>query len=157
MKVQESNFSAVYEKYKNTVYGVTYNFMRNVSDAEDILQDVFVTLLRYDGEFDSEEHLKAWLIRVAVNASKKQLRNKAGRETSELPEDLAAETKEEQSDVMAALLSLPEKYRIPLHLYYYEGYSTKEIAKALSCAEVTVRVQLKRGREKMKELLMENA
>lgn len=131
-----------------------YSYLHNISDAEDILQD---TLLKYmqtsSAMFLSESHKKAWLLRVAANLSKNKINYNKIRETDELEETLVAEDREDLSFVWEAVKALPEKYREVLHLYYQEGYPTKEISKILNRNESSIRSDLKRGREALKQVL----
>ena len=160
--VNNENFAYVFEKYKNTVYGVAYNFLRNADDAEDILQEVFIRLLKSNTKFDNEEHLKAWLIRVTANASKTALSVRGKVELVPINEEIDGDeglsymsdsVKESEDTLLNAMLSLPDKYRTVLHLFYYEDYSVKEIAKALDIGESAVKVQLNRGRKQLKKIL----
>ena len=149
MKITESVFLDVFEKFKNTVYSVVFNYVRNAEDAADLQQDVFVKLLGSDVEYESEEHIKAWLIRVSINLCKNHLRSQSHLSDAPLSEEIPAEVKEESNDLFALVLTLPEKYRIPLHLFYYEEYSVRQIATAMELPEATVKIRLKRGREKL--------
>lgn len=139
----------VFEKFKHTVYSVVFNYVRNAEDAADLQQDVFVKLLGSDVEYESEEHIKAWLIRVSINLCKNHLRSQSHLSDAPLSEEIPAEVKEESNDLFALVLTLPEKYRIPLHLFYYEEYSVRQIATAMELPEATVKIRLKRGREKL--------
>lgn len=149
MKMTETVFLEVFEKFKNTVYAVVFNYVRNVEDAADLEQEVFLKLLSHDSEFESEEHMKAWLIRVSINLCKNHMRSRSYLSEGPLPEDLPAEAKEEHGELLQWVLRLPEKYRIPLHLFYYEDYSIRQIAEVTDLPEATVKIRLKRGREKL--------
>ncbi len=149
MKMTETVFLDVFEKFKNTVYAVVFNYVRNVEDAADLEQEVFLKLLSHETEFESEEHMKAWLIRVSINLCKNHMRSRSYLSDGPLPEDLQAATKEEQGELLQWVLRLPEKYRIPLHLFYYEEYSIRQIAQVTDLPEATVKIRLKRGREKL--------
>lgn len=149
MKITESVFLDVFEKFKHTVYSVVFNYVRNAEDAADLQQDVFVKLLGSDVEYESEEHIKAWLIRVSINLCKNHLRSQSHLSDAPLSEEIPVEVKEESNDLFALVLTLPEKYRIPLHLFYYEEYSVRQIATAMELPEATVKIRLKRGREKL--------
>lgn len=140
------------EKYSRTVLKIAFTYTKNVPDAEDIAQDVFLALFREKKDFRSEEHLKAWLIRVAVNKSKNHVKSSWFVKRKEMPEDLSYLPKE-YNDILQAVLSLDEKYRLPIHLFYYEGYSIREISQILKMPSATVGTRLKRGREQLKDLL----
>ena len=119
--------------------------------AEDAVQETFLRLLRSAPELGSETHEKAWLIVTARNVCKNELARARRREVP--LEEAPAHYVPELSDTLLALRSLPEKYRLPLYLYYYEGYSTAETAEMLGKPAATVRSDLRRGRERMKALL----
>jgi RNA polymerase sigma-70 factor (ECF subfamily) len=127
--------------------------VRNESDAEDILQDVFTTRLYYKKAFESEEHEKRWLIRVTVNTSKNYL-NVFWRKKKVSMEDLESmaigQNDIETKEVLEAVLSLPQKCKAPMYLHYYEGYTCKEIGEILGCKESTIKMRLKKGRELLK-------
>ena len=148
-------FALAVQRYSDAVYRAAVHNCRCTADAEDVVQDVFEKLLHYEGCFESEEHLKAWLLRVAGNLSKNRLSYNARRETDELKDELIAEQREDLSFVWEAVKSLPEKYRAVIHLFYYEGCSVREIARILQRNEATVRSHLTRGRAALKEVLKE--
>lgn len=145
MIVTNEGFPEIYGEYKNTVFSLAVSYLKNTDDAMDATQEVFIKLLDHTGEFDNKEHMKAWLIRVTVNYCKNILRSPR-HAMSELPEDLPCEEKYEEKGLLAYVMQLPEKYRIPLHLFYYEEYSIKDIAQILGLPEATVKVRLHRGR-----------
>lgn len=153
MRVTNDNFPEVFVKYKKDVYAISYNYLLNIDDANDMLQDTFIKLLSGNDEFDDEEHLKAWLIRVCINLCKNKLRSRKHATNEELTEEIPYTENFEANELLKEVLKLPEKYRIPLHLFYYESYQVKEIAKALGMPEATVKIRLRRGREKLKETL----
>lgn len=143
-------FSEKYGMFRNTVFSVIFNYLKNTDDASDIMQEVFIRLYQTDTEFRSDEHMKAWLIRVAVNLSKNFLRDNKHRQTELLTEDIPYFDNNSDSDLLQMVLELPEKYRIPIHLHYYEGYQVSEIAQILQLPVSTVKVQLMRGREMLR-------
>ena len=142
------------EKYFNMIYKLALSQTKDKQHAEDVCQDVFLKFLSSDKEFASEEHAKAWLIRVAINASKSIFTSSWFKKTVPLSEgeNIAFETKEE-SDVFYAVADLPFKYKTVIHLFYYEDLSVSEIAKYLGIGENTVKSQLHRGREILREKL----
>lgn len=146
------DFSDVFDHYKPLVFSIAYNYCKNAADANDITQETFVRYLKHDAVFESEEHRKAWLIRVTINNCKSLLISPWFQKTVPLDEKLPFVDKEE-TDLFRAVMALPFKYRIVIHLHYYAGYSTKEIAAALSLGESTVRVRLLRARDKLKAML----
>lgn len=114
-----------------------------------------VQFLKTAPVFETQQHEKAWLLRVAGNLSKNRLDYNKVRMTDELNDELVAENREDLSFVWDAVKALPENYREVIHLFYYEGYSTKQIAKLFQKKEATVRSDLHRGREKLKAVLKE--
>jgi len=145
------------ERYGDSLYAVAFNVCGNRADAEDVLQETFLRYHRSDKEFEDEQHLRAWLIRVAVNAAKDVRRSFWHRNRVSLQEymESAAFDSQESRDLFEAVMSLPEKYRIVIHLYYYEDYSVREIAGILKLTEGNVRVRLSRGRTLLRQQLKE--
>lgn len=144
--------------FGNDILRLSYSYLKRREDAEDIVQDTLIRFMQSKLCFETEEQMKAWLLRVAVNLCKDHLKSAVHTRQTSLPEgfDIAAEEQhstEEESDVLQCVMSLPEKYRSVLHLYYYEEYATKEIASILDKKEATVRSLLKRGREKLAQKL----
>lgn len=144
------------DTYGNTILRCAYSYLHNMADAEEILQDTLLKLLTAAPVFESEAHKKAWLLRVAANLSKNRIDYNALRASDELDETLAAEGREDLSFVWDAVKNLPVQFREVIHLHYYEGYSTEEIAKILGRNPATVRSDLRRGREKLKSVLKED-
>ena len=143
--------------YGDTVYKVAFSYCKNHADAEDIYQDVFVKYFQHPAPFESNIHEKAWLIRVTINCSKSFLRSNWHKKVILLKEYQDETTNmEHNTDLLSIVLELPIRYREVIHLYYYEGYSTKEIALLLSRKETTIRTQLQRGRELLKSKLKED-
>lgn len=149
----EELFCQHYEKYKNSVYSVIFNYVQNTEDTADLLQEVFIKLYATKDDFNSDEHMKAWLIRVSVNLCKNHLRSVKLRKIIPLEEDLPFFDKEGDNDLIKIVFTLPERYRIPIHLFYYEDYSIREIGDILNMPEATVKIRLKRGREKLGKIL----
>lgn len=146
------------EGYANVVFRVAYSYCKNQSDAEDIMQNTFLKLLQGNYEFCDEEHLKKWLIRVAINEAKNVRVSFWKRKVvpiSSCEEKGVSFDTLEQSMLFEAVRELTEKYRVVIHLYYYEGYAIKEIADILGIKETTVQTQLMRARGKLKERLGE--
>ncbi len=143
------------DMYGNTILRVAYSYLHNMSDAEDILQDTLLQYIRTNPSFENDNHEKAWLITVASNLSKNKITYQKRRSCDELSEELVSEDKEDLSFVWEAIKKLPVKNREVIHLFYQEGYSTKEIADILKRRESTVRSDLKRGRERLKKILKE--
>lgn len=141
--------------YGNSVLRLAYSYLHNMSDAEDVLQDTLIQFLKTAPALSSPEHEKAWLLRVAANLSKNRIDYNKIRIVDELNEELIAEDQEDLSFVWEAVKALPEKQREAVHLFYYEGYTTAEIGKMLGRQEATVRSDLRRGRDKLRNVLKE--
>ena len=144
--------------YHAMLYRVTFSYLRSAADAEDVCQDTFLRLIGYNGEFPTDEDCKRWLIRVAVNLSKNLLKY---RRTHGEPIELSAESVEypseitAESELLSLIKALPPEYGAVIHLYYYEGYSAKEIARILEISVTAVTSRLSRGRRRLKQLLTE--
>ncbi|MCM1165362.1 MAG: sigma-70 family RNA polymerase sigma factor [Lachnospiraceae bacterium] len=138
--------------FHGILYRLALGYVHNCENAEDICQSAFVKLLDYKGSFDAPENCKAWLIRVTVNLSKNLLRSRRS-QTEELDENLPALEKDE-FELLEVVRSLPPKYRAVIHLYYYEGYSVKEIADIIGASATSVTTRLSRARERLKDMLL---
>ncbi len=152
---KEQQAERLLNEYGDNILRLAYTYLHNISDAEDILQDTLIQYIRTAPAFENSFHEKAWLIRVAGNLSKNKIKYNNIRLTDELKDNLEAQCQKDLSFVWEAVKQLPIKYREAVHLYYYEGYSTAETAKILGRKESTIRSDLKRGREKLKEILKE--
>lgn len=139
----------------NAILRYAYSYLHSLSDAEDVLQDTLIQFLKTAPAFETDAHEKAWLLRVAGNLSRNRLRYNRYRNTDELNDELVGEEREDLSFVWEAVKSLPEKYREVIHLYYAEGYQTAQIARILGRNEATVRSDLLRGRNKLRDILKE--
>ena len=141
------------DEYADLILRLSCTYLKSTQDGEDICQTVLLKLLTADKAFDSPEHEKAWVIRAAINACKDELR--AFRRRA-VPLDEAADVAAPEmprSDVLDAVMALPDKYREAIYLVYYEGYSAKETAALLGRSEAAVNAHLSRGRKKLRELL----
>lgn len=146
-------FAAV-DKYKDLVYRTALTVTGCHEDAEDILQEVFLRYFQMRPAFETEEHEKAWLVRVTINAGKNLRRSAWIRRRSDVDiTTIAEEAAPEDSGVLQAVLSLPEKYRVAIYLHYYEGYSVAEIAALTGRSPSAVGQHLTRGRQKLRKLL----
>ena len=157
MIIDMNSLEPVYEKYKDNIFAIGFNYFKNSIEADDVVQETFFKLARSGKDFESEEHLRNWLIRVAVNECKRVSLSSWVKKKVSLEEysgQIDFETKEE-SLVFTAVMSLPKKYRQVIHLYYYEDCSTAEIADILGISRTAVTTRLLRGREKLKKDLLE--
>lgn len=146
------------EKYQDRLFAAAFSVCKNPQDAEDVVQESFIVYHSSKKEFESEEHIKAWLLRVTINKAKNCCRS-LWRNVSVPLEDYADSLEFECSNdrtLFDAVMSLPEKYRIVLHLYYFEDYPVREIAGILSISESNVKVRLNRARAMLKEILKED-
>lgn len=138
----------IYNRHVGTVYRVCFMYMKNRADTEDMVQNTFLRLMRDKTVFRDEEHEKAWLIRTATNLCKDYFRHWWSRTVGmDLAADAAVEQDFKIDGNLGKVLALPSRYKTPVYLYYYEGYSTAEIARMLGKKESTVRSWLRRGRE----------
>ena len=148
------NVEQAVETYGDMVWRLALIQMKNKSEAEDVFQEVFLRLLRDTTEFRDSEHLKAWLLRVTVNHCKNHLASAWFRKRADLDEGIPALDNAEL-EVVSAVAALPAKYRAVVHLYYFEGYSTKEIAEILHSRPNTVSSRLSRARALLAKALKE--
>lgn len=146
------SYEQAVRKYADTVTGVCVMRLRNMADAEDCFQNTFTKLYFKSPEFDSEEHLKAWLIRVAIRECVSYMRKNRRVLLSDKIQEETIIFDEDASDMSWALFQTPAKYREVLYLYYCEQYKVGEIAKILKKNENTVKSLLKRGRELLKSI-----
>ena len=153
----DEEIAKIYKRHERTVYRVCFAYMKDHAETEDAVQETFFRLIKKAPAFESEEHEKAWLIRTATNVCKNTLKHWwRKRENIEDHYDLAAQEPAETDDVMTAVTALPEKYKTVVYLYYYEGYSGKEIADILKKPRSTVRNHLHEARAILKERLGED-
>ncbi len=147
-------------EWEDMVYRLALSQTHEPADASDICQETFISLLKDVTVFRDDEHLKAWLIRVAINRCHQLRRTASRHRTQPLPDDEsllptspAASEALLANDVWRVLGTLPQKYRAVVHLHYVEGYATEEIAEILKCRPATVRSRLHRARAQLKTLL----
>lgn len=155
--MEQSEFLVAAEKYKDMLFRIALNYFGNTYDADDMVQDTLVKLYINRKPFESEEHLRAWLIRVTVNTCKNTLRmpwRKKQVALEELSATLSFE-QPEQSELFQYVLSLPEKYRMVLYLFYYEDLTVKQIAGVMKLTETAVTTRLNRSRNQLKKNLTE--
>ena len=148
--IDEIKLKEIYDRNADHVFRICYSYMKDKDDAEDIMQDVFMQLINKNPKFENEKHERAWLIVTASNLCKNNLKSwkRKQEDISDYELELFEETKEDNT--INIVLNLPEKYKTVIYLYYYEGYSSIEIAKSINKKEATVRSLLKRGRDILK-------
>ncbi len=152
----DREFTAAAETYLDMVYRIALNWFRVPADAEDAAQNAMLRLWRTDTDFQSEDHLRRWLVRVTVNECKRLAMRPWCRRTASLercPEPVFDDR--EKRELYQAVMDLPGKYRLPLYLYYYEGYAVDEVGEIMGLNPSTVQTRLARGREKLKKTLTE--
>ena len=144
-------------KYENTLYRAALAILGDAHEAQDAVQDTFVKYLEKAPAFDGPEHEKAWLIRTTLHRACDMARAAERRNLPlETAEVLPGGEMPEPSPILSAVQALPAKYSAVIHLYYYEGYSIKEISKLLQIPLPTVGTRLSRGRERLRQLLKED-
>ena len=149
-----TKFLAIYNRNADSVYRLCYSFMKNRADAEDLTQETFLKLLAEERTFENERHERAWLIVTASNLCRDNLKKWWHRnESIDDQLDLGYEQSFADPSVRNALLSLKPDYKTVVYLFYYEGYTTAEIARHLNCPEATVRSRLSRARAQLRTIL----
>lgn len=146
---------ALARRFAPAVYRLAYARTGSRADAEDVMQEVFLRLIKSKPAFASEAHAKAWLLKVASNCVGDLFRLPWRKREEPLETDMAAPEAPEEGSVTQAVLSLPAKYRIPIHLYYYEEYSVAEIAQITGKSEGTIKSHLFRARALLRDKLKE--
>jgi RNA polymerase sigma-70 factor (ECF subfamily) len=144
-------------EYQVNMFVTAFNICKNVEDAKDVVQDTFIAYHTSNQQFNDEQHIRAWLFRVTVNKAKDAIKSYWHRNKMQLEdylETLPFESKED-SDLFEAVLNLPKKYRIVIHLFYYEEYNIREISQILHISESNTKTRLSRGRKLLKYVLME--
>ncbi len=157
---REKTYEEVIKRNSETVYRLAYSLVRTQSDADDIYQEVFLRYVRKAPVFDSEEHEKAWFMRVTINCCKNFWKSPWIQRRSEFKKDVSekeavCEVIDENQRLIDIVKQLPEKYRVVIHLFYYEDLSIKEIAKITKSQASTVRTRLTRARRLLQRWLKE--
>lgn len=155
--MEQSEFQAAVLQYQDMVYRIALHQFGVPQDAEDAVQEVFLRLYMEKKPFESGGHLRRWLIRVSINVCKDALKSpwRKRRVPMEAIPDQPVFDRPEERELYQAVMSLPEKYRTVLDLFYYEELSTKEIAALLGLRQSAVTTRLSRAREQLKEHLKE--
>ncbi len=148
------DINLIVEEYADTITRICYSYGKNYDDTQDIMQNVFLKLMRANPKFDSKEHEKAWIIRVTINECKDFLKNIFRRHASlEEIQEIPIEEEEDLSYIREAVLKLPDKYKSVIYLFYYEGYTAVEIAGILHKKENTIYTWMNRARQMLKEMV----
>ncbi len=153
--MDEQELTRLVEKFSGTVYRAAYCCLRNSADADDITQDAFLALYTSSAEFTGDEHIKAWLIRVAINRCRNLLRSLRYRTTVPLDEagELPAEPQRHDS-LLPVIMGMKPKYRVVLYMFYYEDMPVKQIAEILGEKPTAVTTRLSRARQQLKRILV---
>lgn len=152
------DFENTIEKYSDMVYRIAMTITENEEDAKDVFQETFLRLVKNQDKITGEEHLKAWLIRVVSNCAKTTVSSPWNKNTQGIDEEVKSREVvyiQEENDLLSKLQQLGKKYALPLYLFYYEGYSIKEIGVILEKNENSVKTLLSRGRKLLKKRLQE--
>ncbi len=152
LEYKRKDVDRIFDKYKDTVFRLAYAYTKNRADADDVFQEVFLRYFKANPEFKDHNHEKAWFLRVTINCSKKLLTSSWFKRTVPMDENISFNL-EEKSKMFYAVMALPKKYSVVVHLYYYEDYSIKEISDITGLKETTIQSQLMRGRNMLKEAL----
>lgn len=152
LEYRRETVDSIFGKYKDTVFRLAYAYTKNRADADDVFQEVFLRYFKANPEFKDYNHEKAWFIRVTINCSKKLLTSSWFKRVVPIDENIRFDL-EEKSKMFYAVMTLPKKYSVVVHLYYYEDYSIKEISGITGIKETTIQSQLMRGRNMLKEIL----
>ena len=150
--MNESELSRYIEKYHNTVFRAAYSYVKKPEDAEDIVQEAFLRLYSSEKSFEADENVKAWLIRVSINLAKDTLKSAWRKGRTELDRDIPYEN-EKESIMQDCIHRLKPEYCAVILLFYYEGYSVKEIADIIKCSPSLITTRLSRARKQLKTML----
>ncbi len=152
----DTEFERCIRLFRGSVCAAALCYLKNPADADDIVQDTFLKLYLYKGSFNDDEHIKAWLLRCAINASKNLLRSNWYRFSEPLTDMVIPETAPpDTQSLLPLIMKLGRNNRVTMYMYYYEGYSTVEIAQILGIDPSAVTSRLERGRKQLKKLLTE--
>lgn len=148
----------IYNRYVDTIYRIALMLLKNVSEAEDATQTVFIKLMTSGSQFESEEHMKAWLIVTAQNTCKDMIKGwwRSKRVDSACITEQIYSPDTLHSDIWSKIAALEDKYKFPVYLHYYEGYKTEEIAGMLKINHATLRTRLRTAKKKLKLLREED-
>ena len=153
--MDSKEYKRLADQYIDMVYRVALNGCKNKYDAADVVQNTFIKLLKCKKQFDTDEHVRNWLIRVAVNECNSLWNSSWRKKVTSLDEreDEPAFTTPEKSELYDLVMKLPPKYRQVVYLYYYEEFSVKEVAEMVKISETAVQTRLQRARKKLKDQL----
>ncbi len=150
--ITKTEYDEIYFAYADLLYRLALSHLKNSHDAEDAVQEAFIAYFHHNGSFTDENHRKAWLVRVLLNKCTDHIRKLSKIKTVDIDDNITAKT-DGENDVYDMIMSLDEKYKTPILLYYFEGFNIKEISSILKLTESGVKMRLKRGREILKTAL----
>ena len=160
MKISEKQFDYVYNEYAKELYNIAYGYTRNRDDSIDIMQNAYVVLLESNKKFESNEHIKYFLIRVTINESLDLLKSASKKrviKNNDIVVNFPETEKEElQYDLSEIVNALPEKYKTIIILHYYDDMKIKDISSVLKISEPAVKKRLERARNLIKEIIERN-
>ena len=155
----EQKFIRIFNLFKNDVYRLSYSYTKNISDSDDITQNVFVKLYKHNEILKLDNiSIKKWLFKVTINECKTLLLSSWKKKIIPFTEkeENTLYTKINDNNVLEKVMQLPKKYRLVIFLYYYENYSIKEISEILNLTVTNVQTIASRARNKLKEIIMED-
>lgn len=155
--VSMEKIEEIYQRHGDMLYRLCFSYMKNTGDCEDAVQDTLIRLITKGPHFSSTEHEKAWLIVTATNVCKNKLKHWFRKTVAISESEMQFYTLDQENDqILLAVMNLPNQYKTLVYLYYYEGYSSVEIAKLLKKPQSTIRTQLKKARQILKNELEGN-
>lgn len=157
--METAQITRLVEKYGDMLLKISYTYLKSRADAEDAVQEIFMRVIEKSPQWTDENHCRNWLIRSAVNVCKNKLKSfwqRSKRSIDTVCEMPFYDEYDTNSEVLKAVMSLPEKERIAVYMYYYEGYKSAEIAHITGKTDTAVRTYLMRARKKLKEMLKED-
>ena len=154
----EGQYQEIVQRFADIIYRTALSAVKSYYDAQDIVQNTFFKLWQTDTVFENDDHIRRWLIRVAVNEGKNLRKSYYKRmvDSIDKAEEIPAFSNERDRELYDIVASMPPKYKIAVHLFYYEGYSTEEIAELLCLSPAAVRTRLFRARKILRKLLTED-
>lgn len=155
----EKQFIRIFNLFKNDVYRLSYSYTKNISDSDDITQNVFVKLYKHNEVLELDDiSIKKWLFKVTINECKSLLLSSWKKKIIPFTEkeENTLYAKVNENSILEQVMQLPKKYRLVIFLYYYENYKTKEISEILNITITNVQTMLSRAREKLKKIIRED-
>ena len=155
----EKQFIRIFNLFKNDVYRLSYSYTKNISDSDDITQNVFVKLYKHNEVLELDDiSIKKWLFKVAINECKTLLLSSWKKKIIPFTEkeENTLYVKVNDNSILDQVMQLPKKYRLVIFLYYYENYNTKEISEILNSTVTNVQTMLSRARDKLKDIIRED-